>query len=297
MKTSEALRETDVVVIGSGPNGLICANYLARAGLEVVVVESARTIGGGLSTEEVTLPMFKHNLHAFFMRWTPDYRLWTDLDLDDSGVRMIQPDMQNALPTSDGRVLIAYNDRERTAQSIAGFSGADASRFMEFLEESERISRTVIEPLRFAAPMDQDEREQVLRSSVDGRRFLELSESSAIDVIKENFGSEAMRALVMFTAALRGYLPVLDVPGTGYVVAQAVAGLLNCLIVEGGSNRLALALASQFYRHGGLLRAGAGVAEVVVTDGRARGVILADGSRVIARRAVVSNVPAPLTLL
>lgn len=297
MQPSESLRQADVVVIGSGPNGLICANYLARAGLDVIVVESAPHIGGGLNTSEITLPLFKHNLHAFFMRWTPDYRLWSDLGLDKTGVRMITPDMQNALPTSEGRVLITYQDVERSAESISQFSAADATRFLELLDESQRLSHTVIEPLRFAPPLDVEERTSLLSSSAAGRRFLELSSASALDVIKENFESEEMRTLALFTSALRGYLPVLDVPGTGYVVAQAVAGLLNCAIVEGGSNQLATAMASRLYEEGGRIRTGAGVAEVNVENGRARGVTLGDGSSITASKAVVSNVPAPLTLL
>lgn len=119
-----------------GPNGLVLANYLARAGLEVAVVECVRTIGGGLSTQEITLPLFKHNLHALFMRWTPNFRLWTDLDLGSTGVRMILPEKQNALPTSEGRVLIAYNDPERTKQSIAKFATEDAESFATLLGRS-----------------------------------------------------------------------------------------------------------------------------------------------------------------
>ena len=297
MRPAPALEEADVVVVGSGPNGLVLANYLARAGLSVAVIECARTIGGGLSTEEITLPLFKHNLHAFFMRWTPNYRLWTDLELGSTGVRMILPEKQNALPTSEGRVLIAYNDPERTRQSIAEFSAEDAASFATLLTEFERLSETIIEPMRFAPPLAVDERNELLSSSADGRRFQQLSEMSVLDVVKDNFRSEEMRALVLFTAALRGYLPVLDVPGTGYVVAQAVAGLVNCRLVEGGSHELAVALAAQLYERGGSIRINNGVAEVTVVDGRATGVVLADGSRVRARRAVVSNVPAPLTLL
>lgn len=289
--------EADVIVIGSGPNGLICANYLARAGLDVVVVECADRPGGGLSTEEVTLPLFKHNLHAFFMRWTPHYKLWTDLGLDETGLRMLLPAKQNALPTGDGRVLVTYSDVGKTIEAVAAFNPDDAVKFGELLEECIRLSRTVIEPLRFSPPLECDEREELLGRSADGRRFLEMSSFSALDFVKETFNSEELRALLLFTSALRGYLPVLDVPGTGYVVAQAISGLTSCLICEGGSYELARALAIQLYKRGARIITGNGATSIGVSSGRANAVTLEDGYTIKARRAIVSNVPAPLTLL
>ncbi|MGH2735526.1 MAG: phytoene desaturase family protein [Actinomycetota bacterium] len=297
MRILSGVEEADVVVVGGGPNGLICSNYLARCGLEVVVVEAGARLGGGLSTEEVTLPLFKHNLHAFFMRWIPNYKLWNDLRLGDSGLRMIMPLKQNALPTSDGRVLIAYSDPARTVESLSQFSTEDAKRFAQALEEATRISETVIEPLRFSPPVPEDQREERLRRSSDGRRFMEISSHSALDFTREMFETEEIRALVLFTCALRGYLPVLDVPGTGYVALQAVAGAVNCLICEGGSFELARALAAQLYRAGGRAVTGDAVADIVVDQGGAAGVVLQSGKRIDARKAVVSSVPAPITLL
>ena len=57
----------DAIIIGSGHNGLICGSYLARAGMKVLVVERNQRVGGGLLTEQATLPGFQHNLHANFI--------------------------------------------------------------------------------------------------------------------------------------------------------------------------------------------------------------------------------------
>ncbi len=105
----------DGVFVGGGHNSLVCAAYLARAGKSVLVLEAAGRIGGGTTTDEVTLPLFKHNLHAFFVRWTPDYVMWNDLQLDDFGVRSIYPEVQNAVPFDGGeRALVTYSDLDRS---------------------------------------------------------------------------------------------------------------------------------------------------------------------------------------
>jgi len=227
----------------------------------------------------------------------PPYKLWTDLGLEQTGVRLIRPAKQNALPSSDGRTLVVDADLERTLAAIGRLDRADASRFAAFFEEARRLSRTVIEPLRCSPPLPPDELENHLSRSADGRRFHALASWSALDLIRERFRNERLRALLAFAAALRGYLPVLDVPGTGYVVAQAVAGLVDCSLVEGGSYQLARALAARLYQHGGWALAGERVAGIAVRAGRACGVALASGGFVAARRAVVSSAPAPFTLL
>lgn len=295
--SAERVREADVIVIGAGPNGLVCGSYLAKAGLEVAVVEAGHRLGGGLKTEEVTLPRFKHNLHAYFMRWTPRYKLWKDLDMETSGVRMIQPEKQNALPLGDGDALVVYSDLQRSVGSIERFSAVDAVRFVEFFTEARELSASILEPLRFSPPMDRAEMEEILGRSAQGRRYLEIAAYSALDLVRETFASEELRALVLFASALRGYLPVLDVPGTGYVVLQAVAGLADCLMVEGGSYELASGLARQVLSNGGDIVTDASVDRIDVSTGRATGVVLDDGRRIAARKAIVSSVPAPLTLL
>ena len=289
--------EADVVVVGAGPNGLVCGSYLAKAGLEVVVGEGRPRVGGGLSTEEATLPLFKHNLHAFFMRWTPEYKLWRDLDLERSDVEMILPERQNALPLGDGEALLIYSDVGKSIESIARFGRKDAETFASFYDEARGLSTDILEPLRFSPPLSVDERDDLLAKTPQGRRFLEISSRAALDLVRDLFTSEELRALVLFTCALRGYLPVLDVKGTGYVVIQAVAGLVDCLMVRGGSYELARALAQQIYASGGRLLSGSAVERIELSGERAVGVVLEDERRLVARKAVVSSVPAPLTML
>ena len=89
------LDDLDGIFVGGGHNSMVCAAYLAKAGQRVLVLEAAPHIGGGTTTDEVTLPGFRHNLHAYFVRWTPEYAVWNDLDLGRYGVNSIYPEVQN----------------------------------------------------------------------------------------------------------------------------------------------------------------------------------------------------------
>src|SRR5690606_27804419 len=110
--------------------------------------------GGGTTTDEVTLPLFKHNLHAFFVRWTPDYVMWNDLQLDDFGVRSIYPEVQNAVPFDGGeRALVTYSDLDRSLEELSRLSGRDAEAYRRLHEEFTELTRRIDTPLRFSPPL------------------------------------------------------------------------------------------------------------------------------------------------
>jgi phytoene dehydrogenase-like protein len=290
--------EVDGVFVGGGHNALVAAAYLARAGASVLVLEGGEQLGGGVRTEAVTFPLFRHNLHAFFVRWTPDYRIWHDLDLDRFGVRAIWPEVQNGVPYAGGeRALLSYRDVGRSVAAVQALSGADAEVYARTHAESDELTRRVLAPLRFAPPLPAELEAELLARSRTGRRLLALARRSALELVCDWFQAEPLRALVGFNVAVRGYLPVLDQPGTGAIVPLALAGSHEGRIIQGGSAEMTRALTGAVYAAGGLAATRAGVAAIDVRDGRARGVTLHDGRAVRARRFVASSVPAPITLL
>src|SRR5215471_5466602 len=114
--------ETDVVIIGAGHNGLVCACYLAMAGLRVKVVERRSVVGGAAVTEEFH-PGFRNSVAAYTVSLL-NPRIIRDLRLHEHGLRIVERRVQNFLPGADGSHLIAAEGQ--TERQIAKFSAADA---------------------------------------------------------------------------------------------------------------------------------------------------------------------------
>jgi phytoene dehydrogenase-like protein len=290
--------EVDGIFVGGGHNSMVAAAYLAKAGQKVLVLEAAPQIGGGTTTDEITLPFFRHNLHAYFVRWTPEYAVWNDLELDRYGVRSIYPEVQNAIPFDGGeRALVTYADMERSVAEIARLSQKDAEAYAALHAEHTELARLVDTPLRFSEPIPTDELHELLRLSGPGRRYLELDTHSPLDIVRNAFESEPLRSLVLFNTSVRGYVPNLDVPGIGSIVSLALANSTGGRLVEGGTYEVAKAIAMAVLDAGGTIMADARVGSIDVTNGRATGVTLVDGRRIASRSFVVSSAPAPMTML
>jgi len=296
-QTSADLPEhVDGVFVGAGHNAMVCAAYLARAGQRVLILEAAPHIGGGTTTDEITLPAFRHNLHAFFVRWTPEYAVWNDLDLDRYGVTSIYPDTQNAVPFDGGeRALVTYADLDRSVAEIERISTADAAAYRRLYTDYTELVAKVDTPMRFAPPLPTDELVDLLSGSRLGRQYLAMDAQSPLDIVRGAFESEPVRSLVLFNVSVRGYLPILDVPGIGSIVALALANSQGARMVRGGTNEVARAIAAAVVDYGGTIVADAPVASIDVSGGRATGVTLANG-RSVKTNYVVSGAPSPITM-
>jgi len=126
----------DVVVIGGGHNGLIVAAYLAKAGVDVCVVEKQDKVGGGLVTREVTLPGFKHDIFStIHLTLSANPLIHRDeLGLSSKyGLKYIRPDPQVAIVFPDERAIIFYQDIDKTCETIAQFSERDAEAYPKYL--------------------------------------------------------------------------------------------------------------------------------------------------------------------
>ncbi|MBI5966393.1 MAG: NAD(P)/FAD-dependent oxidoreductase [Deltaproteobacteria bacterium] len=285
----------DAIIIGGGHNGQILGGYLTKAGLETLVLERRMEPGGGLCTEEVTIPGFWHNLHAYFLRWLPDLPFYKDLELERYGIKVKMPPVQTVVPFSDGRCLVFHMDEGKTIKNISYFSRKDAQTYKDLLGRFRAINEKIITPEGYSPPLPSQEKKALLEKSELGREYLAISKKSPLELAKEFFESEQMRAMVIFVVTTRMFLA--DEPGLGYHFIQALNGSVRGSFCMGGSHYLAHGTCKFLEAHGGRLWEASHVREIIVEGGRATGVILDDGRRIHARRLVVSSVDIPQTFL
>jgi phytoene dehydrogenase-like protein len=273
----------DVVVIGAGHNSLIAAAYLARAGLEVLVVEEQPIVGGNTVSEQLTLPGHLHDSCSsahVLLQSNPAIRD-DELGLAGLGLRYVHTDPAVVLPFADGSSLVVHRDVERTAAQIARLDEADADAFRALHADwsgglSAAHARWNAGTL---APAD---------SAADAR-YAALREQSALTTILARFRHpRVIDALAWLSFAT---IQRIDRAGTGILPFSIVAGrtAFGWSTPIGGSGALPAALVGAIEKHGGTVWVDSPVERILVSDGRAAGVRIADGTTVTARRAVLSS--------
>ena len=291
MSSHVANDQYDGVIIGAGQHGLILGSYLARAGLRIALVERRAKFGGGLSTEESTLPGFKHNLHSinhFSITATPWFR---DLELK-ARVRYITPRYEFAQPHADGTALVFSRDLDETVASISRFSAEDGKTFREWNGIAEEMTRKIFLAERFSAPLSAEERDALLSRSAIGREFLALTARQPGEVIDELFQDERVKVLFLFKLSLFGTV-LHETLGTSSPLGSLIRAFdlaTGYELCEGGSWNLARGLMESFIAAGGCYLDDSHVERILVDGGRATGVELADGQILRAGSFVASTV-------
>src|SRR4030066_141606 len=149
--------EWDVIVIGGGPNGLIAAAYLAKAGLKVAVVERRYEIGGGLVTEEVLFPGYYSNAHIIYHMMVDYMPAIKDFNLDRHALVWIKPNLQTAMVFGDGSSLLLTRMIEDTKDSINKLSTKDAVTFGKVMRIWRKMVDQILAPATYVptmAPVD-----------------------------------------------------------------------------------------------------------------------------------------------
>ena len=284
--------DPEVVVIGSGPNGMVAACVLARAGLKVLVLEAHEArAGGALGSEEGTLPGFVHDVGAAFFpfpRRSPAFRF---LNLEQELTLYNMP-FESCHPAPDGSVACIARDLELTAQHFG--DPRDGEVFKNLAQWHARMEEHILGfllgPLPTILPLL-----HMLPFSIF--RFARIMLSSCAGLGRRLFKSEAARR-VFPGLALHVDLGPSDPLGAsvGYMLGLTATTAGYC-IPQGGAGAITGALVKILERHGGRVQLDSRVARVLVGKAGAEGVVLADGTEIRATRAVLADTTAASLLL
>jgi len=300
----------DAILIGGGHNGLVCATYLAKAGLKVCVLERRSVVGGAAVTEEFH-PGFRNSVAAYTVSLLQP-KVIADLDLAAHGLRIVQRRLNNFLPLPDGRYLAM--GAGRTQEEIAKFSRRDAEHLPEYERRLEAIA-DVLRALALEPPPNVSDGgwikalPELIRAGKLGLRLgaldatlrndlLDLFTISAAEYLDRFFESEPIKAVFGFDGVVGNYASPYT-PGSAYVLLHHVFGEVNGVKgawghAIGGMGAITQAMAKAATAAGVEIRTSCGVREVLVESvdgkpGRAIGVVT-DTSDVLHARAIVANV-------
>jgi len=282
----------DAIVIGSGPNGLVAACVLARAGLRVRVFEAhPLRAGGAVGTEETTLPGFLHDVGAAFFPWGTLSPAFRELQLERHGLIWHRAEFESCHPAPDGTYAAISADHERSAQHFG--TARDGAAWERHVRDYAAMEPALLSALLEPFP--------TLRRlgrliSPSGLRLATIFASSGRGLAERWFESVAARR-VLPGLALHVDVGPDDVFGAalGYMLAMT-ASSGGFVVPRGGAQAITRALIGVLQEHGGDVRLGSPVERVLVRDHRAGGVVLRSGEEFTARLVMADTDVAALLL-
>jgi phytoene dehydrogenase-like protein len=305
-----AAQSYDAIIVGGGHNGLVAANYLARAGLSTLTLEARDTVGGCASRIEY-FPGYVGSLSNSPGSLEP--RIVRDLELGEHGLVFDRPDPSVVVPFAPDRAFIGWRDRDASLAEIARLSAEDAERYYAFFAYIEGFARSLgvnlFEPPPSVAVLGQRAHEAGMDEEF-GKFFL----GSVGDLLDEWFVSAEVKAMIASMATVNNFAGP-STPGTAFRLMQRPLSMFSSPatvtadhdprrevlrgstgLPRGGMGAIGESLASSLRAAGGEILCNARVAGILTSDGAVRGVELADG-RTFRTNTVLSNLNARTTLL
>ena len=299
MQNSE--KKIDAIIIGGGHNGLVCAFYLAKAGLNVNVYEKRSIIGGAAVTEEF-YPGFKNSVASYTVSLLNPVVI-KDMKLKELGLEIVKRPISNFLPLTDSSYLKLGGGLERTQQEFKKFSSRDSERLPEYYDRIEAVA-DVLRDLSVKTPPNP---KQGIRAALNAalqlwpiatkgnqvhRDVYDLFTKSARSFLDSWFENDHVKAAFGFDAIVGNFASP-DTPGSAYVLLHHVFGEVDGEKgawghAIGGMGSITQSMGEACKNLGVNIFTDAGVNKVIVSNGAATGIELEDGSIVEAKK-IISN--------
>ncbi len=292
----------DAIVIGAGHNGLVCANYLARAGQKVLVLERRGVLGGAAVTEEIA-PGFRASIFSYLMSLLHP-RIIRDFELKKHGLQVL-PCSDMISPVSSDDYIVFSDDIAKTQASFAKFSKKDAAIYPEFdryLQETAQIVRqllwdTPVDPTRHDWKTFRDGASLLWKHRRIGRkayRIIDMLTMSAYDFLREWFEDDRVMAVLAYYASI-GTFAGPKTPGSAYVIMHHIMGEHEGAggwgFIKGGMGAVTQALAAYGRKAGVEYVTDANIKEVRIAGERATAVVTAKGDT-YRGKVIAANVNA-----
>ncbi|MCW6506518.1 phytoene desaturase family protein [Lichenifustis flavocetrariae] len=297
----------DAIIIGAGHNGLVCANYLARAGLKVLVLERRDVVGGAAVTEEIA-PGFRASIFSYLMSLLHP-RIIKEFELKRHGLEVL-PCSDMISPLAGDDYILFSESIPKTQASFAKFSKHDAQIYPEFdryLNEAADIVRkllweTPVDPTKRDWRTFKDGASLLWRYRKIGRKMYRIADMltmSAYDFLREWFEDDRVMAVLAYYASI-GTFAGPKTPGSAYVIMHHIMGEHEGAggwgFIKGGMGAITQALAASAREKGVDIVTGAAIKEVRIQGGRATSVITDKGDT-YAAKSIISNASAKILYL
>lgn len=290
--------DSHVVVVGAGSTGLVCAIHLARAGLQVTILEHAPQPGGASSSGQSTLPGFVHDHCAGFNPMTVASPAMRELKLEAEGLRWVNPEAVMAHPFSDGTAIGLHTSLEATVESLEATHRGAGLAWRDLVDQYRPLAQSLVEailgrlpplrpPLALAARLRRD-------ALLLARRMTGSIEAFGLDVFT---GALRPTAWMAGSAQHSGLPPSTAGSGAFGFLLQLLGHSHGWPFPAGGQGEISRALLNIAEREGVVVRCQAHVDRVLIGKGRAAGVVLADGEEIPARDVVTTISARPLAAL
>ena len=299
------MQEYDVIIIGAGHNGLVCAAYLLKAGYSVLLLEKRPVPGGAATTEECIpdkAPGFKFNLCAIDHEFIHLGPVVEELELTKYGLEYLECDPVVFCPHPDGKYFLAHKSLEKTCAEIARYNERDAKKYAEFTDYWQRAINAMI-PMFNAPPKSiidifgnynlQQVKDlfSVVGSPAKSFDFVRTMLNSAEDILNEWFDEEFLKAPLARLASELGAPPSQKNLSIG-VMMMAMRHNPGMARPRGGTGALVQALVKLVTTKGGVILTDQHVEKIIIDDAKAVGVRVANGKEYLAKHGVISNIDA-----